>query len=862
VGALTAFTGFLRLWLWFIFRPFRANLRRSLTVLLGVALGAAGFSGVRLAVDASMNSFATGMDHFAGKAEAVVLSPGAKVPDALVAEILKLPETAAAAPVLDTVIRLQGSREPLRLIGIAPMLDREFRDFPAAEGEAGELWSQLMTRPWSMALSSRAAETLGVAAGESVQVVHSGGPRSMYISAVLEAEGLALVDGGMVAVADIAVVQELSDVKGLHRIDVRFHEGVSPERGRAAIDQILPPGVRTASPSDAAESGRGMISAYEQNLTVLSFVSLFVGMFLIYGLTSLNAASRRYETAVLRALGAGSRTVFFFFLTEGGLLGVLGWCLSIPIAALLVGELAQGVGGTINTLFVRVSVEGAALNPWEVLASLLVTVGVALAGALQPAMEAMGVPPREALHMSSERSGPKPSTRKPALLGFALILLCRPISLLPGFDGFPLPGYMAIFALFSGFALLSPFLLRVIGKYVTPLVAKVGGLPALMAGRSMRDSGMRTAVSVGALITASALFVALVVMIHSFRGTFAVWLDQTVGGDLFLRPVNAEFNEYRDAMPPEFLSLLGEKAPQATLLEYKRFYLSQEGKPFQLEALDIDVFRQAGEFLYMEGDPVEAEAALREGRGVIASEVYVNTLGLGLGETFRAEIGDASLSLPIVAVIRSYRTRGGVVYTSLDDLIRRSKDESIGGVRVFFSGADARQEAESLRTWILSESGFGDRLEATVGDDLRKQILRIFDETFAVTSVLLVIALVVAGLGIAATLTVLVLERRREINTMAALGASRAQLSAMIVWESLHLVFAGLTAGPVCGFLLSGLLIYVVNKQSFGWTFLYSVDWLKVVAGMPAIGLTALAAALPAVRTALKSRPADVLRER
>jgi putative ABC transport system permease protein len=147
------------------------------------------------------------------------------------------------------------------------------------------------------------------------------------------------------------------------------------------------------------------------------------------------------------------------------------------------------------------------------------------------------------------------------------------------------------------------------------------------------------------------------------------------------------------------------------------------------------------------------------------------------------------------------------------------------------------------------------------GQDLRASILRVFDETFAVTTVLLLIALVIAALGITTTLTVLVLERSRQLNTLFAIGAGFGQIRAMIFWEAAFMVAAGEQGGIVCGFILSYLLVYVINRQSFGWTFLYGVDWAALGMSLPLIILTALAAALPAVKMVFRQPPATLLRE-
>jgi putative ABC transport system permease protein len=75
------------------------------------------------------------------------------------------------------------------------------------------------------------------------------------------------------------------------------------------------------------------------------------------------------------------------------------------------------------------------------------------------------------------------------------------------------------------------------------------------------------------------------------------------------------------------------------------------------------------------------------------------------------------------------------------------------------------------------------------------------------------------------------------------------------------MVTAGEVIGLVCGFFLSYILVFVVNRQSFGWTFLFSVDWSQLVAAVPLIMLAALLAALPAARLVVRSSPAQALKE-
>ena len=211
--------------------------------------------------------------------------------------------------------------------------------------------------------------------------------------------------------------------------------------------------------------------------------------------------------------------------------------------------------------------------------------------------------------------------------------------------------------------------------------------------------------------------------------------------------------------------------------------------------------------------------------------------------------------------MRDYRTQGGVVFYSLPHFKKRFHDAQWSGVRFFFRNRnqDLEVAVSKLRQEIIERCG--DQLSMISGKELRQSILQVFDETFAITTVLLLIALVVAALGITTTLAVLVLERTRQLNTLFALGASFKQIRSMIFWEALLMVIAGEVAGLLCGLILSHLLVFVINRQSFGWTFLYGLDWGALGMSLPLIIITALVAALPAIRLVFRESPATLLRE-
>ncbi|RJQ65882.1 MAG: FtsX-like permease family protein [Desulfobacteraceae bacterium] len=855
-----AFFLYLRLFAWFSLRNLRGHTGRALAVLLGIALGAAVFTSVRLAVHATVGSFARSMDLIAGSADATLVQPGGRVPDALVAALLRHPAVRSASPLLSAYVRPAGRQDPFLLIGFDPLLDRDLRGWTARDKGAGVAWSALMSEPYTLLIGRRLAEQFDWQAERSAPLVHAHNTAAFKVLAVLDPSGLALFEGGRIALCDIATFQEFTGAFGqADRIDLLLKPDLSPD-DMASLRSMLPAGVVLNTPAERKQSGLSMIRAYQFSLTFLSFVSLFVGMFLVYSLTALNAAARRRELAVLRSTGASGSMLFYLFIGEGALLGLCGWLLALPIGSFLVKYLLAGVSRTVSTLFVRVQVDELLLSPWEILLSLVVTLGVAVLAALQPAREAMRVPPREALDIEPTAAVQPQRIRKLAFAGLGLLALVYPVSRLPSLPAVSLPGYLAALLLFVGFALLAPWGLRQSGRLLGPALARLGGPPAFLAARYLRESGVQTAISVSALITAVALFTALVIMIHSFRGTVAVWVQQSIAGDLYIRPKLAELNHFRDPLPASVQGALQDLKAPVDLVPMRRMELSLGGHAHVFEAMDYAAYRSRNRFIWLGGDPRRIEADLIAGRGVAVSEVFANSTGLAPGDRYQVHIRGHELDEPILGVFRDFRTQGGAVYYSLAHYRQRFGDESLSAVQINFRTRGPGKTAAMGRVRAELLACCGDAIELIEGEDLRRAVLRIFDETFAITTVLLLIALAVAALGIATALTVLVLQRGRQLNTLRAVGAGVAQLRRMIFWEAGLIVVTGQAAGLLCGFLLSYLLIFVVNLQSFGWTFDYRIDWQSLVMAVPLIFAAALLAALPAVKLALRGSPAVLLR--
>ncbi|TWI73296.1 putative ABC transport system permease protein [Desulfobotulus alkaliphilus] len=859
----------------FFFLLFRISLRhllrqklRTLAALLAIALGASVFSSVRMAIDGAGESFASSVTQVTGRADYHLSAGPEGIPEGLMADFLHHPDILRAAPfssvyVLPDINNKEGER-PFLLMGLDPFLDTSFRQWePESSGEEenGGI-SELVTRPGAMLVTQTLARRLGIRHGDSLRVLHGGKPAEMHVAGILEEEGLAMAEAGGLALCDMATFQESTGRYGLvDRMDLRLHAGAD----KKALEAMLPAGVQMQPATAFRDTGLAMVKAYRMNLLVMGFVSLFVGMFLVYSVVALNAASRSGEVAMLRAMGVAKVSIFLLFITEGLLLGIMGWLFSLPLTLLGYPFLQEGVGKTLETLFFGKGVAAHAFQFQDLWLTLALTLFVAAIAALYPALSAMAVSPKMAMAergFSDKKTG---TGNLRSVTGLGLLVAVPFSAGLPAMDGLPLGGYMAAFFLFGGTALVLPWILARLGPGMALFLGRRFGVSAFLAARQFRESGGRIALAAGALTTAVALFVALSIMITSFRETVRVWVDQSIGGDLFIRSKMAELNDYRYPLSHDLVAQI-EELQSWDALGYRRVGLERDGLAFDLEAMDMETLSRYGGFLDVSG--TSSDAYFYSGHGplpLLVSEPALHLHGLDKGQILDFYVDGVSVPFEVKAVVRDFRTRTLALFCDMEALAKKTGKREISGMRLFYkmSSGDGGKEKDAalelLRDQLLKD--YGDSVDVVAGLSLRNAVLDIFDETFAVTFVLLAMALGIAGLGIATTMTLRVMVERVGLLTLRSLGASAFQVRSMVRWEAGLLLAFSLVAGLACGFVLSYLLIHGINKQSFGWTFFFALDGLNLLAGILMIFAAGMLAAGPAMALALRGSPAEALRE-
>jgi putative ABC transport system permease protein len=653
---------------------------------------------------------------------------------------------------------------------------------------------------------------------------------------------------------DIADAQRALNRYGkLDRIDVTLGPGEDLAKVEPAIRALLPAAALIEKPGARSEENQRMLRAFRWNLRVLSYISLVVGAFLIYNTISVSVVRRRAEIGILRALGAARTAILALFLVEALLFGIIGAALGVLLGRLLAGGAVDLIAGTVNALYTTSRPTALRLTAAEAWTGILTGALVAILSAFGPAREAMQVAPTEAMSRGAREHHARLQWRR----GLAWAALCTALALgAAQFDaiaGYPIGGYAAALLFIGSAAMAAPALVVAVNRLTRALVR--GRVAGLLAARSLTASLGRTSVVVAALATAIAMMASVGIMVGSFRETVALWLDTQLRADLYVRPATPSAAGDFPALAPEIPALLAATPGVAAVDVFHALALHYHGERATLGAGDLEVVRRYGRLRFLPGQDRDAILrSLPHADRAIVSEPFANRHHVRAGDRLTLPIGAYNVTLAVAGVYYEYSSSQGYVILDRTTLLKYLPNQPATNAALYLAPGVDRDGVQ--RAIQLKAGPYG--ISIAPNQTLRKAAIEIFDRTFAITWALEAVAIVVAMLGAANSLLALVLDRRRELGLLRYLGASTVQVRRMVLTEAALLGILALILGLALGLALSLLLVFVVNKQSFGWTIQFHPPYLPLGAALALVWCVTVLAALYPAQVATRLNPLEI----
>ncbi|HUO59443.1 MAG TPA: ABC transporter permease, partial [Candidatus Acidoferrales bacterium] len=751
-----------------IVRPLLREPGRALLTLFAITLGVAVVLAIELSGNAAAGSFRSSMETLAGRNDLEVTATGG-VPDGVAAKLARLPYPfRLSARIEDHATLPNGVTVPLIGLDLIGEANREASDNNSnVSGKPQEFADarkslEHLADPDSIWVSAN----MGLEPGDKLPLLINDRTQSYTVRGVLPSGD---AWNGDAIVMDIGAAQRATGRIGrVDRIlirlpDTNYSKAFSLEEWESVIRAALPAGVSLNPQGARTEANRKMLAAFRWNLRILSYVALVVGAFLIYNTVSLSVVRRRAEIGILRALGASRRAVLLAFLGEAICFGIVGALLALPLGRVLAAGSVKLLATTVESLYVSSRPGTLSLGAFDVVLGLIIGVSVAVASALAPAREASFVMPTEAMARAQREYAVRVHRGRDLVFAVVLGVVSALASQAPPIAGKPLFGYAAALLLIAASALAMPSLVYGLTAATSQVLRKLLGVEALLASRSLAGSLRRTAVLVGALSTAVAMMTSVGIMVGSFRQTVVSWMESQLPADLYMRPAGSPAADRHPTISEALIRRIEQLPGVSGVDRFRGYEIEYQGKPATLASVQAGVSRYYRSSGFLSGRSARTVLdELQNSDAAIVSEPFAYKHNVHADDMLTLAIGNGIRHLRVVDVFRDYASERGYIIVDRATMMRWLPDDGASNLAIYVTpGANiaaVRHEVE--------QASAGYRVMLFSNGELRREAIRIFDQTFAITYALEAVAVFVAVVGIAGALVSIVLDRRREFGVL------------------------------------------------------------------------------------------------
>lgn len=681
--------------------------------------------------------------------------------------------------------------------------------------------------PGEIALDQGTFEEYDFTIGQEVDVLLAGGRETFTLVGTATFGDSNSLAGARLTMFAPSDGQRVFDREGQwDEIYIAVEPGADIDTVRAAISDAVPDDIEIITGDTVAQEGADAIGEFTDIFgnVLLGFagVALFVSAFYIYNTFSIILGQRIKELALLRALGASAAQIRKTVILEALLIGLLSSAIGIGMGMLA----AMGLRGLLNAGGFGLPADALILKSTTVVAAIVVGIGVTLAASIIPAWKAATVPPIAAMRDGVSHS---PGSRRIRLAIGGVTTAIGVLLLLYGLfaaEGAPallagLGGGAVLF--FLGIANLSPlFAGPVVGVLGAPVARFFGEAGKLARANATRNT-FRTASTASALVIGLALVTMALVVGTSVKESFADATEQAISADFVIS--EPSFNGFSPTLAEDLAT--SEEFDAVAGVRFGQFQIDGNTRdlvasgPDGAEVIDIDL---------LEGSSI-AELGPTD---ILIHEDPAGDLGLAPGDTVEVGFSRTGSQPFTVAGIYGDATFAGNYAVSLESWNANFTDTLDQFVFAQLADGAAPEDAAATIAAVTEEFpqvDVEDRQEFLASQQAQ------IDQVLITVNVLLLLAVVIAVLGIGNTLALSVFERTRELGLLRAVGMSRRQTRRMIRWEAAIVSLFGAVLGVAVG-ILFGLAATVAMPDSFLSTiaipsgFLIALVVLAVVAGL------------------------------
>jgi putative ABC transport system permease protein len=651
--------------------------------------------------------------------------------------------------------------------------------------------------------------------------------------------------GGVTFLAfDTDSAQQLfaGDSDSITAVLVRAEDGVAAPELEARIAQTLPDGIEALTGAElTAEQQRDVendfLGFFQTLLVAFAGIAVVVAAFSIHNTFSILVAQRTRESALMRAVGASRRQVILTVAAEALAVGVLataiGFAAGIGIAGLLQSVMESGL---------ELPAADLVIGTGPIVASIVVGVGTTLVASVGPAIKASRVAPLAALRdVAIDRSSTSVGRAVFGLLvaGAGTVALITATST-P--ESAMARAGLGSLGLLVGAVVLGPVVARPAAAVLGAGPAAIRGVTGRLARRNAMRNPRRTAASASALMVGAAVVGLFTTVGASIKASIDETVDHDFAGDLIVLPEGFSGSLLSPDLAPAIAELPDVQSAVGTA--YGPTVI--DGDTVEVASTDVGGLAAVFDLGVTSGtldDFVDTDVAI--------SEEFADDRGLAVGSSIPMTWVDGATTDHLVAAIYHDRMTFGDVIVSTQALSSHVAQDNVTVVLVDVAD-DASLDAVKADVAATTERFGAD--EPMDRDEYSDTVAAEIDMMLYFVYGLLGVAVIIALMGIANTLSLSIHERRHELGLARAVGQDRSQVRSTVRWEAVIIAVFGTIGGVGLGSFLGWALVRALEAQEGFGTFALPVVPLTVV-----LGLAAAAGVLAALRPARRAAKTDIL---
>jgi putative ABC transport system permease protein len=827
-----------------------AHKRRLLGTCAAVMLGVAFLSGTLVLGDTMTNGFSNLFAEANAGTDALVrsstevgeadFSERGPIDVALADDIAALDEVAAVAPRIEGSGRIVGADgDPLG--GNGPpteagnwIADDALNPYDLAEGRAPQA-------PGEVVIDKASAENGDLAVGDET-TVRTPDPTPVTIVG-LATFGEADSQGSVTYAAftaEQAAELFMPDAGNVSSIAVSAAPGVSQGELVRSLDAVLPGGVESLTGAQLTAEMEDDIKAdflgfFETFLLVFAGIALVVATFSIYNTFSILVAQRTRESALLRALGASRSQVLRSVAVEALVVGLVASAGGIALGL----GLASGLLALMSALGLTMPASSLVLAGSTIVTAVAVGVVVTLVASLAPAIRAARTAPLAAIRdVAVDTSA---SSRLRAATGVLVAGAGVAVVAIGAMDkAIGLAGLGALVTL-VGVVMLGPVVARPAAALLGAPQAARRGMSGTLARRNAMRNPRRTASTALALLVGVTVVSLITVIGASVKQSIANTVDEQFAGDLVIMSDGFGLGGLSTELGPA----VAELPEVATASPVGNAPMQLDGSDTLATTYDPATLNQVLDLGERAGSP--ADLGVDQ---IAVSQEYADDHGLGLGDPVEVGYPDGAVERPTVGAVYAEEDLLGEIL--VPEAAFRPHTAQPADLAVLITLADGVSEADGERAVQQVADRFG-APDVQTSDEYTESVAGEVDMMLNIVYVLLALAIVIALMGIANTLSLSIHERTRELGLLRAVGQSRRQLRSMVRGEAMTVALFGTAGGVGLGLFLGWAMVQALADEGFT-SFAVPVTSLAVV-----LAVGAAAGVLAAVRPARRAARMDVL---